>query len=328
MTDQQNPPIHQTEPPLRDRYLVAAYLLQRYALKNEALDRGHRGEVEALIADGPLDVDAYNQSWSSRPGVYGRNLNRAREWLRSWSPGRSDLEPARNPLAALFGADPRLVDGVDASAAAMAIEVTSTALAAAILGGPSADGDAEPRIVRVRDAAVALARAAMLGSRALGAAEPPSPSSHGSGLDAAVARLVEIVTGFRSDGSSVFLAPADPDESVEQYGRRRHAEARDALIELVRAVAAPVAAGSSAPASPRVAAGSPEERYRKALDAEAFAERAWRSAREAADAARDVLLSARARAATEDQASEEPRIEEFFRRRAELLGLAGTGVSR
>ncbi|WP_437591518.1 hypothetical protein [Sorangium sp. So ce1000] len=241
---------------------------------------------------------------------------------------RSNHEPAPNPAAALFGADPRLVDGVDAAGAATAIEVTATALALAVAGVPSADVDAAPRVVRVRDAAIALARAAVLGARALGAVDRPAPSSHGASLDEAVARLAEIVTGFRADGSSSYLAPADPDELAEQYGRRRHSEARDALIEVLLAAQAPVAAGSSAPAAPRVAAGSPEERYRRALDCEAYQERAWRAAREASDAARDALLSARARAIAADQADEDTALRGLFRERARQVGLDGVGVSR
>ncbi|KYF66850.1 hypothetical protein [Sorangium cellulosum] len=282
MTDQQNPPAHDTEPTIRDRYLVAAYLLQHNALKNEALDRGHRGEVEALIAEGPLDVDLYNQLWSSIPGVFGRNLERARKWLGSWSDTRPVAEgrhePAPHPAAALFGADPRLAEGVDAAAAAVAIEVTATQLANAITGLHYGADAAAPRVVRVRDAVIAFGRAVLLGARALGATERPSSAAHeglatpptsadlaaarergepaptevrvttaggSSGalwLDAAVGRLAEVITGFRSDGSSAYLAPADPEEPVEAYGRRRHAAARDGLIELVRAVTAPAAA--------------------------------------------------------------------------------------
>ncbi|WP_437606277.1 hypothetical protein WMF20_35495 [Sorangium sp. So ce834] len=74
-----------------------------------------------------------------------------------------------------------------------------------------------------------------------GAGAPSAPpSSHGAGLDAAAARLAGVITGFRSDGSSAYLAPEDPEESVEQYGCRRHAEARDGLIELVREALASV----------------------------------------------------------------------------------------
>ncbi|WP_437948690.1 hypothetical protein WME98_50095 [Sorangium sp. So ce296] len=199
---------------------------------------------------------------------------------------RSNHEPAPHPAAALFDADPRLADGVDAAAAAVAIECAATQLAGAVVGGPSADDDAEPKVVRVRDAAIALARAAVLGARALGAAERPSSPAAREGLatpptsseiaaarergepapaevrvttaggssgavwlDAAVARLAEVIVGFDAAGGSAILAPADPEECVEAYGRRRHREARDALIELVRAVAVPATAGSPAPAA-------------------------------------------------------------------------------
>jgi hypothetical protein len=210
-------------------------------------------------------------------------------------------EPAPNPVRALFGgADPCLVDAVDAGAAAVAIECAATQLALSLAGGPPADVDASPRVVRVRDAAVALARAAVLGAHALGATERPSPSSHGASVDAAVARLAEVIVGFDAAGGSAILAPADPEEPIEAYGQRRHLEARDGLLELVRAVAASAAAGNPAP---RVAAGTAEERYRRAVDAEAYAERAYRAAREATDVARDAVLSARARTITAENAS-------------------------
>ncbi|WP_434042265.1 MULTISPECIES: hypothetical protein [Sorangium] len=239
-------------------------------------------------------------------------------------PCQQNHEPAPHPAAALFGADPRLVEGVDAAAAAIAIEVAATQLGAAVAGGLGTEEDAAPRIVRVRDAAIVLARAATLGARALVDTRPPT-SPTAPGLDAAAARLAEVIVGFDAAGGSAYLAPSDPEEPIEAFGRRRHREAREALLALVRAAAAPAAAGSSAP---RVAAGSPEERYRRALDAEAYAERAYRAAREATDTARDALLSTRARAITADQGDEDRRMRELFRERAEQLGLDGAEVSR
>ncbi|XXX73900.1 hypothetical protein WMF30_40265 [Sorangium sp. So ce134] len=245
MTEPADPPVANAEPTIRDRYLVAAYLLHRYALKNDALDRGHRGEVEALIADGPLDVELYNQRWSSRPGVFGRNLERAREWLRSWSDTRPSPEPAPNPVRALFGgADPRLADGVDPAAAAVAIEVAATQLAGAVVGGPSASEDATPRVVRVRDAAISLARAAVLGARALVDTRPPSQASLGTGVEAAVEKFITSVTRLRPDGLEGMF-PYDPSDPGAAYR-----QAIDATSALVRAVVAAAAARSPAERGP------------------------------------------------------------------------------
>lgn len=55
-----------------------------------------------------------------------------------------------------------------------------------------------------------------------------------AGIDDAVERFAELVSGFRRDGSHACLLVSEPEELPDAFGRRAHQRARDVAIELVR----------------------------------------------------------------------------------------------